>query len=447
MGKKNPYLVALRAKYTKIETEISEVRTAAVDGDNVRDLTDAELETVRAKSVELDKLYKDIEAATAEQERADAFAAGVARVAVEGASGDAGTRNGEENVAGNATTRERDPGFYRAESDGGTHSFFGDLYRSQVNRDHTATERLEQHTRANTVSSSGTGIVTPKWLLDEYTALQRQGRYAANVVRQISLGRDPRVMTLPKQTGGTDGVVANVTEGNAVPGTDAFTTGTDTVTPVTKAGKQTVTRQLLDSSTPGVDQLIMSDLIGAYNKQIEALVCTTMTTAAGGTAATFATETLWRGTLPAVPAIDALVDGQVAVRQNRKAAADIALMDVKRYGAYLKLKDTTGRPLIQRMPGGMNIFGVGTVPVDGEVEGLAVIATDGMGDGTVYPQSYLVARASDTILFEGALLDFRYEFGPNFDPGLVILGVWNYVAVTTRYAGAGVQKIVVTATP
>lgn len=440
---KNPYLVALRAKYTKIEAEIGAVRAAAVDGDNVRDLTDAELETVRAKGVELDKLYADIESATKEQERADAFAAGVARVTVEGAKDDAGTRNGEENVAGNAVTRERDPGFYRSEKEGGTHSFFGDLYRSQVNRDHTATERLEQHTRANTVSSAGTGIVTPKWLLDEYTALQRQGRYAANVVRQIALGRDPRVMTLPKQTGGTDAVVANVTEGNAVAGTDAFTTGTDTVTPVTKAGKQTVTRQLLDSSTPGVDMLIMSDLIGAYNKQIEALVCSTMVTAAGGTTATFATDaTAWQ---VAGAAIDALVDGQVKVRQNRKAAADIALMDIRRYGQYLKLKDSTGRPLIQRMPNGMNVFGVGTVPVDGEVEGLAVIATDGLGDGTVYPQSYLVARASDTILFEGDLLDFRYEFGPNFDPGLVILGVWNYVAVTTRYAGAGVQKVVVSA--
>jgi HK97 family phage major capsid protein len=442
MGKKNPYLVALRAKYTKIDKEISDIRASAVDGENVRELSTEDLETVRAKSAELDKLFKDIEAATAEQERADKFAEGVARVNVEGSKDDAGTRNGEE-VVGGAETRDRDPGFYRAEKDGGTHSFFGDLYRSQVNRDHTATERLEQHTRANTVSSSGTGIVTPKWLLDEYTALQRQGRYAANIVRQISLGRDPRVMTLPKQVGGTDGVIATTTEGNAVPGTDALTTGTDTVTPVTKAGKQTVTRQLLDSSTPGVDMLIMSDLIGAYNKQIEALVCTTMTSAASTTTATFATDaTAWQA---AGAAIDALVDGQVKVRQNRKAPADVVLMDIRRYGQYLKLKDTTGRPLIQRMPNGMNVYGVGTVPVDGEVEGLAVIATDGMGDGTVYPQSYLVARASDTILFEGDLLDFRYEFGPNFDPGLVILGVWNYVATTTRYGGVGVTKVTVTA--
>lgn len=444
MAKTNPFLAAKREQYRKIEAEIEAVRAAHVaDDGSVTDMTDDELASVRANSEKLDKLYAEIENLTAEQERANKFADGVARVAVESGKDDAGKREGEERAAGGAQARDRDPGYYRAEKDGGSHSFFGDLYRAQVNHDSEATRRLEEHTRANTVSSAGTGIVTPKWLLDEYTALQRQGRYAANVVRQISLGRDPRVMTLPKQTGGTDSVVATVAEGNAVPGTDAFTTGTDTVTPITKAGKQTVTRQLLDSSTPGVDQLIMSDLIGAYNKQIEALVCSTMTSAASTTTATFATDaTAWQAS---GAAIDALVDGQVKVRQNRKAAADVAIMDVRRYGQYLKLKDSSGRPLIQRMPGGMNVFGVGTVPVDGEVEGLAVIATDGMGDGTVYPQSYLVARASDTILFEGDLLDFRYEFGPNFDPGLVILGVWNYVAVTTRYGGTGVTKVTVTA--
>lgn len=444
MGKKNPYLVALRAKYAKIEGEIAAIREAAVNEDgSLKDISDADVETIRAKSTELDKLYADIEAATAEQERANKFAEGVARVAVEADKDDAGEREGEERASGGAVTRDRDPGHYRREEDGGTLSFFGDLYRAQVNHDGVAAKRLEEHTRANTTSSAGTGIIPPKWMMDEYTALQRQGRYAANAVRNVSLGRDPRAIVLPKQTGGTDAVVANVTEGNAVPGTDAFTTGTDTMTPVTKAGKQTVTRQLLDSSTPAVDALILGDLIGAYNKQIETLVCSTMTAAAGSTAATFASDATNWGANQA--AIDALVDAQVKVRQNRKAPADIVVMDVRRYGQYLKLKDSTGRPLIQRMPNGMNVFGAGTVAVDGEVEGLGVIATDGMGDGSVFPQTYVVARASDTILFEGNMLDFRYEFGPNFDPGQVIIGVWNYVGCITRYGGSGVSKIVVTA--
>jgi HK97 family phage major capsid protein len=260
-------------------------------------------------------------------------------------------------------------------------------------------------------------------------------------VRNIGLGSDPRPLTLPKQLTGTDAeVVEQSAENDATEDDDAWTSDVDTVTPKPTAGIQIVSRQMLDMSSPAIDSLIYGDMIAAYNLKIEKKVGAAMVTAASTAVTTFATEAAFNTDQDAS---DAVIDTAIAVRNARKLPADIVAMGIVRYGAFLKFKDADGRPLIPEASNGpMNAIGVGTVAVDGRMHGLGIIATDGVSTGS-YPESILVARAADTILFESDTLRFRYE--EPLGPESVKLGIWGYSAVIVRQAGKSVKRIVVTA--
>src|SRR5690606_36058337 len=124
--------------------------------------------------------------------------------------------------------------------------------------------------------------------------------------------------------------------------------------------------------------------------------------------------------------------------------ADILVCSVGRYGSLLKVKDAAGRPL---MPAGsaapQNIVGRGDVATDGflETANLSVLATDGVPAS--YPESLVVARASDCILFESPVLRFRYE--EPHGPEVIRLGIWAYTATHVKYSGASAKRLVVTA--
>lgn len=454
----NPYLQRLRTRYDEIRAAMTEIYKAAAEhreGDKVgRDLTEDELRTVEALSAEAEGLVPQIESLTKIEQRnlqVAQMAAQVAGQAVESApappSSDQ-TRSaesvGEPRRTSSTTAKDRDPGHYRSLEQGGRHSFFADLYRAQLRGDDDARQRLVEHARALDMVGEGVGTTTPKWLFDRFELVLRQERRLANAVTRLPLGRDPRPMTLPKQTVGTSTVVDEQSAENAAPSyTDQFDTDVETITPVTISGGQEFSRQFLDSATPAIDDLIMRDLVANYDLQIEKRVGAAMVTAAGTAVTTFATEAAFVGTAPAQPAIDAVIDAAIAVQAGRYAPADIIAMGTRRWGAFRKLKDSSGRPLIPNTSHSVqNVWGVGDVQFNGEIEGLGVIVTEGINTGS-YPESIVVAKASDTILWEGDLMRFRYEEVAG--PHTIRVGIWNYVALSVRRPGVGQKRIVVTA--
>jgi HK97 family phage major capsid protein len=444
----NPYLEKLRGDYATQQTAIRALQQSAVD--DGRDLTEDELRSVNSMGEANDRLFAQITSLTdievrdrAVQEQAARIMSDADRAAVDGRTGPELTRVGGQNVRPGtqplARTQDRDPGHYTRSA---PNSFFGDLHRSRSGDDDAA-RRLVEHNRALSTGTgnAGAGVVPPKWLTDEFELLARQGRALASAVRNIGLGGDPRPITLPKQLTGTDAeVVEQASENAATEDDDAWTSDVDTVTPKPTAGIQIVSRQMLDMSSPAIDALIYGDMIAAYNLKIEKKVGAAMVTAASTAITTFATNAAFS---TGSAAYDAVVDTAIAVRNARKLPADLIAMGVVRYGEFLKLKDADSRPLIpEASMGPMNAIGVGTVQVDGRVGGLGIIATDGVSTGS-FPESILVARAADTILFESDVLRFRYE--EPLGPESVKLGIWGYSAVIVRQAGKSVKRIVVTA--
>lgn len=459
----NPYLESLQTRYASMEQSVQGLLQRAAD--EGRDLTADELRSVKEQGDQMKDLSTQIED-LGDIEQRNAAVAKVAALVTNGQGetslepvGDGQTQT--RGVALGITAQERDPGHYTRSSQ---HSFFADLYRSRTFDDQLASQRLVDHQRGLqlraglTTGANGPGVVPPNWLTQEFTEIPRQGRALANSVRPIPLGDDPRPLTLPKQITGTDTAVTDqAAEGNALADANTWDSDVDTVAPKPLAGKQLLSRQLLDMSSPAIDQLVYGDLLGVYDQKVEAkvgtavkAVGTSLVGIGGGTTAPqpgALTEAefvkLDQSAGPTDNGSDLAIRAAIAVRKNRHQNANILAMSVDRYGKYLQLKDTTGRPLIpMETAGPMNVVGVGSVQVDGRIHGMGVVATDGMGDGSL-PDTFAAVHASDVLLFESNMLRFRFE--EQAGPENIVLGIWGYVAVLVRQGTRSVQIVTITA--
>lgn len=476
------YLEMLIAKYSGHRAAIEEIQNRAI-ADNQRDFTPDELTQIEQNRTAATALAPQIEQARTEQERnatvAAAQSAVTASVAAAGGQdtgqaggapqnrsdgsqdGEQGGQAGEQRrhagpgvqlggaagsggaPTGSTTTQDREPEHYQRSSSK-RFGFFADIVRAREG-DGEAQRRLNEHNRALSTGVAGAGIVPPKWLINEYESIARQGRIVSAGVRRIGLS-DPAPMTLPRQTTGTDAVVAEQATENTHPSeTDAYGTTVDVVTPKPTSGIQVVSRQMVDSTNPAVDELIYTDMLAVYNRKVEDKVTAALVAAAGAAVATFATEAAFTGTPPAYPAIDAVTAAAFAVWNARKLPASSVAMRVSRWSKFNGFRDTTGRKLFPLSDAGpMNVDGVGSVVSSGNIEGLPVLATDGLGiGGATYPENILVYRASDTILFEGSMMRFRYEEVAG--PESIKLGIWAYTAVIVRQAANSVRRIQITA--
>lgn len=423
----NPYIEAQKAKYEALRTTIEGAQTRAAE--EGRQLTEEELRSIAAQGEQAKRIADEL-TSLAEIETRNAEVAELANRVVPAAEDQARTSG--------TTTRDRDPGHYRKD---GRHSFFGDLFHARSLQDETATRRLLEHNRSLDMATEGPGVIPPVWMASEFAELARQQRRVAGAVRQIPLSSAAPI-SMPKQSAGTDTVVVEQTnENDATTFTDAWDSAVDTVTPKATAGGQKVSRQMLDSSNPAVDALIYGDLIAAYNTKVEAKVVAAMVTAAGAAVNTYANEAAWTTAIGNLAVSDDIIEAAIAVRNARKLPADILVCSVTRYGDLLKMKDGSGRPLVPTDSGGpMNVIGTGSVAVDGRIHGIGVLASDGV---TQYPESILLARSSDTILFESPTLRFRYEEPDG--PETIRLGIWAYTAVYVKYSGSSVKRNVITA--
>ncbi|GAB3372544.1 phage major capsid protein [Amycolatopsis echigonensis] len=411
----NPYLAQQRAKYEALTASIQGVQTRAAEEN--RDLTDVELRSVTEQAEQASKLADVIEQLADVEVRAKKTRETAAALADDGEP---------ETRSARVTTQDRDPGHYRSEKDGGRHSFFSDHYRSKVLLDREANTRLAEHLRSVNVDPNGAGIVPPRWLTDEYQAAAYQQRAVADRVRKLDLGQDPRPLILPGQTKGTAPISKQAAEGknNGGWGSDKFATGTKTLTPEMHAEYQDVSRQLLDSSSPAVDALIMTDLALAWGEGVETAVCEAIL--ADGTAAgtVFADETAF-----AAGAIDGVIDAQTAVAEGKRGLADLVVVSYKRFGAFRKLKDNAGRnlmPVSRYNP--QNANGALGNSLVGDIEGSDVVATTGVPSGK--PEKYAVLKSNAVLLAESGTVDFSYDQigGPSF----VRVGIWGYLGVLVR---------------
>lgn len=307
-----------------------------------------------------------------------------------------------------------EPDLYRS---GGEHSFTVDMFRSQVQHNPQASERLARHnaheheTRDLNVAAAG-ALIPPQFLLDLFAPLARAGRPFSNAVRSVPLPSEGTVFNIPRGTTGTS-VGVQAAESDAVSETD-FDETTLAVSLRTLAGAQDVSRQALERGQ-NMDTIVFADLAGAYAVTLNVANITAALATGSIEAVTYTDATPTLSEL-----YPKLADAVQRVNSLRFMPATAIFMHPRRWGWCTSQVDTTGRPLVSTIAP-LNPVGVGVAAEYGQVVGQILgvpVITDAsiptnLGAG-VNEDIIIVARADDTLLLEengGSPTDLRFEAG------------------------------------
>lgn len=361
--------------------------------------------------------------------------------------------------AGEQRARVTDPPVYAP--DRLDTSYFRDLYLAQQKNDASAFDRLrrnhaqEVETRAlgNTggVGGSGGEFAPPAWLVDQFVALARPGRVAADLFDRQPLPSGISTVNIPKvATGATTAI--QTTQNTALSQTDITTTSLSAGI-ATIGGKQVVSLQLLEQSAIPFDRVILEDLALSYAGQIDVQVLTGsgssgqlrgLASAAGLTAQAYTQAT------PAVSGAGGfyaqVAKAVAAVYGSRYLAPDTILMHPRRWAWITASFDGQGRPLVvptavARNPIATDETNVAQGPV-GQLQGLDVYTDPNIpintGAGTNQDPVY-VFRRGDIKLWES---EPRMETftEPYADSLGVLFRLYGYAAmVPDRYGSSIVQ--------
>ena len=329
-----------------------------------------------------------------------------------------------------------EPEIYRRDAGGEEPRFFRDLLHAQMDHDPDANERLRRHqvyNRAAGTTTTGTGVIPPTWLFEEFAIIAHGARPWADTLRRVGI-TDANPVRIGVQVAPGAAVTAQASE-NTIPNDGSFNVNMLTANPATYTGKVDVSRQLVDGSNPAVDGIIYADAMGSYNEQIEQAVV-----AAFEAAATFAATITFPGTAPVYANLfDAFIDAGASVRKHRKAAPKVVFCSEGAWAYMAKEKDSQNRPLVTTgYHGPMNAYGLGESVtyghVAGEVVGLQVIPSWAAVDNHLY-----VLKADDSLLLESSTFNFRYE--EVLGPESIRLGVWGYAAPVIGRYPLGIAKV------
>jgi len=328
-----------------------------------------------------------------------------------------------------------EPEVYRRDAGGEGPRFFRDLLHAQLDGDPDAGDRLRRHSlmnRAAGTTTTGTGVIPPTWLFEEFAIIAHGARPWADTLRRVGI-TDANPVNIGVQVVPGAAVTAQASE-NTIPNDGSFNVNLLTTSPKTYTGKVDVSRQLLDGSNPAVDGIVYADCMGSYNEQIETAVVNAINGASG-----FAAVITYPGTAPVYANLpDCFIDAAASIRKHRKAAPKVVFCSEGAWAYIAKEKDSQGRPLIVTgYHGPVNAYGLGEAitygQIAGEVTGLSVVASWAATDNLLY-----VAKADDMLLLESSTFNFRYE--EVLGPESIRLGVWGYAApVVARYPAALAQ--------
>ena len=329
-----------------------------------------------------------------------------------------------------------EPEVYRRDAGGEGPRFFRDLLHAQLDGDPDAGDRLRRHSlmnRAAGTTTTGTGVIPPTWLFEEFAIIAHGARPWADTLRRVGI-TDANPVNIGVQVVPGAAVTAQASE-NTIPNDGSFNVNLLTTSPKTYTGKVDVSRQLLDGSNPAVDGIVYADCMGSYNEQIETAVVNAINGASG-----FAAVITYPGTAPVYANLpDCFIDAAASIRKHRKAAPKVVFCSEGAWAYIAKEKDSQGRPLIVTgYHGPVNAYGLGEAitygQIAGEVTGLSVVASWAATDNLLY-----VAKADDMLLLESSTFNFRYE--EVLGPESIRLGVWGYAAPVLGRYPSGICKI------
>lgn len=379
-------------------------------------------------------------------------------------------------------------------------SYFSDLYNARFNFSREAADRLERCHKETLVegekrgisyrdaegramgsgSTAGGSFLPPLYFGDLYAEFKRARRVTAKLVTNAPLAAHGNSITIPRLKAATSGDTTTATLASAQTADNASLANQDATTDVitvpvcTVAGYTDLSRQIVERSEPGLDQIILADLLKDYNKKVNFYVVNG--TGSSGQPKGFLND----GGINAVtftsgsPTVGLLYPKLLdAVRQIEEAVFQPSVgyvMTARRWAWFLAALDSNGRPLaVPNMNGPYNTTGLigGGPGIFGDNSGADYQgAGQDKGQGGVRPAGWIVgypvfidetlpktngASTTEDIILTGAFdesllwedpagpRDFQFE-GVTSATAAIRVQVFGYMAFTSeRYSKANTK--------
>jgi HK97 family phage major capsid protein len=155
--------------------------------------------------------------------------------------------------------------------DNASRSWLADMYAAQRGGDIEALARLQRNNaeaRAlNSSTTTGGDFLPPIWAGSYFAEVKRARRVISSLMRPLPLPPSGETITVPRMTAGAT-VAVQTADNQTLSNTDAVTASL-TVPVCTVAGYADCSRQVIERSEPGLDQLLLGDLFKAYSSKIE----------------------------------------------------------------------------------------------------------------------------------------------------------------------------------
>lgn len=340
-------------------------------------------------------------------------------------------------------------------------SFFADLYAATTRGNYVAAERLHRHQREMQVerrdlsSTDGAGgeFVPPLWMMSEWVELARAGRPFANAVRNLPLPGGSDSFNIPKVL--TGAAVAAQADLGAVQETDP-TTGSVAVAVKTIAGMVDVSRQLLERSNPGVDEIIFGDLARDYATKLDVQALNGSGAGANARGVLQDSDRIEVTYTDASPTVGELyskiADAIQQIHTSIYMSPTGIFMHPRRWAWITAALDTTGRPLVppdSAVNAAATFENVAPENRVGSLQGLPVFVDASIptntGAGT-NEDTIIVARLDNLYLWEDGSPKTRV-FEEVLSGNLAVrLQLYNYFAFTSQRLSTSVATITGTGT-
>ena len=342
-------------------------------------------------------------------------------------------------------------------SEQGERSFVRDMINAQARNDRSAWDALYRHMDEVRVESrdisrtdgAGGEFVPPLWLTDLYARTLRPGRTTADRLTKLALPAGTDSINIPRITTGTD--VAVQSADNAATTTQDMVTTSVSAPVRTISGYENVSIQLVEQSplAGGLDRMIFSDLMAAYDYRLNAAVINGVGTAGDllGLLQTvgIGTVTYTSGTPTAAGYQNAFAQALSTIAKSRFDGAEAFVMHPSIWYGLVGLSDTAGRPVVVPAASGpMNAVGVNNAPGAAEGPAGSILGVPVFLDAAIPDVSsarpVIASKFSDTILMESGM---RTRVLPDvLSANLTVrFQVYSYAAIAARYP-ASIAKLV-----
>jgi len=279
---------------------------------------------------------------------------------------------------------------------------------------------------ADDSTSTNTGLTLPQHL-QQFTTTTFTGRPAFEAVTRNALPDSGMSFTIPKL--GTAPTVADADEAASI-STTGMTSTYDTVTVNKFAGRNVITWELIDRSSPAFMDLLMTEIRKAYEKATDEALIAAFTASgvqATGVAATAAGLQSYISTQSA-----AAYKGTGGDRANKLVAS------TDQWAAITGYADSTGRSLYNAQGPSYNASGaVSSYATMGNVLGADLIVDHNIAVSGIVDESAFLVAPESAYVWESPTTNLRVNVLSTGELEVVLYG---YLAIGILKGGAGVRR-------